>query len=187
MVLITTLFPDCFCSDGCQVIRISGYYPGSEYRAGREYHYNRSEKTQNEASVQFKNIEDFCSEREIRVREQESHTSRDSILVDIPPFDPNIDDDAFLGRIVFFVTKFQRYELEPSKIKMCYCLPGRAEEKDLVPSVIVRSLYLCDKNQIYANQRYLKGISKKRFKSKEFLRMKKITCNGCLYHETQLA
>ena len=74
----------------------------------------------------------------MRVREQERHTNRDSILVNNPPFDPNMDDDAFLGRIVFFITKFLRYELEPSKIKMCHCLPGRTEEKDLAASVIVR-------------------------------------------------
>ena len=46
--------------------------------------------------MQFKNIKDFCSELEVRVREQERHTSKDSIIIDNPPFDPNVDDDAIL-------------------------------------------------------------------------------------------
>ena len=52
--------------------------------------------------MQFKKIEDFCSELEMHVREQEIYTSKDSIFVDNPPFDPNVDDDALLERIVFF-------------------------------------------------------------------------------------
>ena len=65
-------------------------------------------KTQSEVSVQFKNIKDFCSELEMRVREQERYTSKDSIIIDNPPFDPNLDDDALLELIVFFIKKFLR-------------------------------------------------------------------------------
>ena len=114
-------------------------------------------KTQNEVSMQFKKIEDFCSELEMRVREQERYTSKDSIIVDNPPFDPNVDDDALLELIVFFIKTFLRYELEPSKIKGCHILPGCVEEKGLMASVIVKFLYFPDKNQIYASRRYLKG------------------------------
>ena len=115
--------------------------------------------------MQFKKIEDFCSELEMHVREQEKYTSKDFLVVDNPPFDPNVDDDALLELIVFFIKKFLRYELEPSKIKACHILPGRAEEKGLMASVIVKFLYFRDKNQIYANQMYLRG-QKKRNKSK---------------------
>ena len=94
----------------------------------------------------------------MRVWEQERYTSEDSIIVDNPPFDPNGDDnDALLELIVFFIKKFLRYELEPSKFKACHILPGRAEEKGLMASVIVKFLYFRDKNQIYANRKYLKG------------------------------
>ena len=62
-------------------------------------------KTQNEFSVPFK-IEDFCSELEMPVREQERYTSKDSIIVDNPPFDPNVDYDALLELIVFSLKNF---------------------------------------------------------------------------------
>ena len=55
--------------------------------------------------MQFKNIKDFCSELEKRVREQERYTSKESIIFDNPPFDPNFDDDALLELIVFFSLK----------------------------------------------------------------------------------
>ena len=63
-------------------------------------------KNQNEVSVQFIKIEDFCSELEMRVQEQERYTSTDSIVVDNPPLDPNVDEDAILERIVFSLTNF---------------------------------------------------------------------------------
>ena len=47
--------------------------------------------------------------------------------------------------------------MEPSKIKACHNLPGRAEDKGLMASVIVNFLFSRDKNQIYANWRYLIG------------------------------
>ena len=96
-------------------------------------------------------------ELEMRVREQERYTSKDSIIIDNPPFDPNVDNDALLELIVFFIKKFLRYKLEPSKIEACHILPGRAKEKGLMASVIVKFLYFRDKNHIYANRRYLKG------------------------------
>ena len=92
--------------------------------------------------------------------------SKDSIIIDNLPFDPNVDDDALLELIVFFIKKFLRYELEPSKIKACHILPGRAEEKGLMASVIVKFLYFRDKNQIYANRRYLKGQKKNEINQK---------------------
>ena len=96
----------------------------------------------------------------IRVRiacKGKRYTSKDSIIVHNPPFDLNVDDDALLEWIVLFISKFLRCELEPSKIKECHILPGRAENKDLMASLIVKFLYFRDKNQIFANRRYLKG------------------------------
>ena len=39
------------------------------------------------------------------VREQERYTSKDSITVDNPTFDQNVDDDALLGRLFLFYWK----------------------------------------------------------------------------------
>ena len=64
---------------------------------------------------------------------------------------------ALLERIVYFIKKFLRYELEPSKIKACHILRCRAKDRGLMASLIVKLFYFCDKNQIYANRRLLKG------------------------------
>ena len=138
---ITTLFPDYFVRMDAKLLQLVETIQDESTKQVVSTIISELKKTQSEVSVLFKNIKDFCSELEMRVREQERYTSKDSIIIDNPPFVPNVDDDALLELIVFFfIKKFLRYELEPSKIKACHILPGRAEEKGLMASVIAKFL-----------------------------------------------
>ena len=69
-------------------------------------------------------MSDFCKELDQRLREQEPYSSKDSIIINNPPYNPRGDEKLISNTMNFFKT-FLNIELEGASFKACQLLPGK--------------------------------------------------------------
>lgn len=100
-------------------------------------------------------LSDFCKELDERLREQERYSSKDSIIINNPPYDPK--DCELISNTVNFFKTFLNIELKGASFKACHLLPGKKQlPYGLMPSVIVKFVYFEEKNQVYSQRKLLK-------------------------------
>ena len=93
----------------------------------------------------FVELSDFCKELDQRLREQERYSSKDSIIINNPPYNPR-DDEKLISNPINFFRTFLNIELETASFKACHLLPGKQQLLyGLMPAVIVKFVYFAEK------------------------------------------
>ena len=113
------------------------------------------EESKSEILSKYGELKDFVDELDIRVRQQERYTSKDSIIVDNPPFDPR-DERRFLSNVIHFLDKYLKVKISGSSLKAFHILPNKYLDRNIMPSVIIKFIYFNDKFEAYKNRRKLK-------------------------------
>ena len=114
-----------------------------------------------ETNKQLAEVWDFISAIDVRLRHQERYLSKDSIIIDNPPFDAR-NLDSFLKELLVFLNRLYKkddVQITESRLKAFHILPGPGPLlNNLMPSIIVKSVHFNDKIEIYKNRRMLKTL-----------------------------
>ena len=98
----------------------------------------------------FMEFGDFGKELDQRLREQERYSSKDSIIINNPPYNPRDNEKLISNTINFFKTCLD-IELQCASFKACHLLPSRKQlPYSFLPAVRVKFVYIEEKNRLYS-------------------------------------
>ena len=115
-----------------------------------------------EDDVRYAHLQNLFADNKERVREQERYSSKDSLIINNPPFESRKLETEFLfENIKNFCKNFLNYDIVESNLKPYHVLPTkRVLSGNLMPPVILKFVQFQVKDKVYKLGRLIKVDSK---------------------------